>query len=197
MIFTLDPIDGRHIEVNQSDLTHYRELSADEAEQWANGWATFPLAVETDHGVLVPDQTWHTHDTAPLPNGRDGADDVISDAWSVRFCRYAHDDGWLVVDVEASVVTRDEDTDAPRDERTGAVLDADGDPVMWVQGRLHYVVCLDPADPGGTERWSSVEYAEEGPWLVASADLDRECQRYLGEWLRHGALWIDWDGQRF
>jgi hypothetical protein len=195
MIFTLDPIDGRHIEVNQSDLTHYRELNADEAEQWANGWATFPLAVETDHGVLVPNEAWHTHDVAPLPHGRDGADNVISDAWAVRFVRHVEGARWVVVDVEASVVTRDEGEDVPRDGN-GAVLDEEGDPVQWVQTMLHYVVCTDPANPGESELWSDREYDDEDVyWLIAGADFDRECQGRLREWLRHGHHWITWDGR--
>lgn len=33
---------------------HYRPLSAPETMDWLNGYAWFPGAVETDHGVMVP-----------------------------------------------------------------------------------------------------------------------------------------------
>ena len=65
-----------------------------------------------------------------------------------------------------------------------------------VQRQVEWLVCEDPADPGGTEVWSDYAYDDVSETVMASAEeAERDAQRHAQYVLANPDIYGGWDGQ--
>ena len=75
-------------------------------------------------------------------------------------------------------------------------VDQDGEPPYVITSMISYLVCTDPADPGGTEVWSDMDYDDEAdPFFYQSLEAaDAAARKAADKWVANGDYWITWDG---
>lgn len=125
--------------------------------------------------------TWRADSLGLVKDAGDmGGDTQAGPAYEIRFVRDDLFGALVTVSTWASVT-----------ETSG------GDELGW-DGRVEYLTCTDPTDPGGTETWSRVDYME-GSALV-SPDLghaDHAAHAEAQRWLTSVNDYISWDGKPF
>lgn len=89
---------------------------------------------------------WHPDGTGVENAGDVGGDIQVGPAWSVRYVNDAKPRSLITT----SVYAVDHNNDDP--ERRG-------EEYAW-QAETEFLVCTDPADPGGTELWSDLDYED-------------------------------------
>jgi hypothetical protein len=68
---------------------------------------------------------------------------------------------------------------------------------FYVQAEIESLTCTDPADPGGTETWSEVEYPPPGDgWYDSVAEAEEAARKDAASYLDY-AYCLDWDGEPF
>lgn len=123
---------------------------------------------------------WHPDGTGIGSGGDDcGGDIQRGDSYSVRFARD---------DLPGSLLTI-----------TFYAVEYDRAPgVFAVQRETEWLVCTDPANPGGTELWSDYHYDDLPDWTRDTARLaEQEALRRARDCLRRSAEDIGWDGRPF
>jgi hypothetical protein len=99
-----------------------------------------------------------------LPGGDVGGDAQLDESFSVRF-HHRHRPGAMVTYCYY------------------AALDLDDLTTIYVERQTEYMVCTDPADPGGTEVWSDYRYAavqrDLGSVEAATATARRAAEAHL------------------
>jgi hypothetical protein len=117
---------------------------------------------------------WQPDGRGVLPGGDCGGDIQRGESFSVRYVR---------PDMPGSLITR----------TAYAVENCPGE--FTVQILTEWLVCTDPADPGGTEIWSDSERNYEGTPIYNRAwkAEDAASQAALGMLREAGSH--DWDGQ--
>jgi hypothetical protein len=120
---------------------------------------------------------WQPDGTGIVSNGDCGGDIQRGDSYSVR---YRHPQ------LPHAVITRSayaaEDTDRNPGE-------------FFVQVETEWIVCTDPADPGGTETWSDTSYddEEDRSWDTAE-EAEADARRVAAELLQDAGS-HSWDGR--
>ena len=120
-------------------------------------------------------------------NGTPGGDYQVTDSWNVRLYNDA---------LPGAVV--DVDYYAERSHPQNSEIPADP-PEYGVTGMLQYTLCTDRDDPGGTETWADIQYDNEADPL-AYGDLhkaDQAARFQASRWVRHAAMFMEWDGKPF
>jgi hypothetical protein len=62
-----------------------------------------------------------------------------------------------------------------------------------VQVQTEFMICRDPADPGGTEEWSDATYQDEDRTWDTLAGADKAARETGGKILRSAGR-VEWDG---
>jgi hypothetical protein len=127
------------------------------------------------HGYL-----WHPDGTGVQPGGDAvGGDIQRGDSYSVRFIRD---------DMPGSLLTV-----------TFYAVEYGNCPGEFVvQRQIEWLLCSDPADPGGTEIWSDYEYDDISPTVMDTAGQAEQAAREVAaQDLDGGAEDINWNGQPF
>lgn len=123
----------------------------------------------------LPDGQWRPDDTGVDSNGDCGGDIQRGDSYSVRYVR---------PDMPGSLITE-----------TYYATEYDSLPGEFgVQRQVEFMVCEDPADPGGTEIWSEVTYDDVSYLVIdTEAEAEREAREFAEAALDRG--WTHgWDG---
>ena len=126
--------------------------------------------------MAIPDSQWRPDGTGVDSYGDCGGDIQRGDSYSVRFVR---------PDLPGSLITE-----------TYYAVEYDECPGEYVvQRQVEFMVCEDPADPGGTEIWSEVTY-DDVSYLVkdTEAEAEQEAREFADAALGHGDT-HGWDGQ--
>jgi hypothetical protein len=123
---------------------------------------------------------WHPDGTGITSEGDSAGGDIQrGDSYSVRF---------ICDDIPGSLVTVTFYAAEPGEDSGGYV----------VQRQIEWMVCEDPADPGGTEIWSDVEYDDTVlPDWASLAIAEAEARRNAGIALAFDADDISWNGHPF
>ena len=121
------------------------------------------------------DSQWRPDDTGVTDGGDVGGDIQAGDSWSVRYIR----------------------PDMP-----GSLITETYYPVTWpecpgeytVERQVEFMVCEDPADPGGTEIWSEATYDTVSYLVMDTAEeAGQEAREFAENALDRG--WTHrWDG---
>jgi hypothetical protein len=124
----------------------------------------------------LPDSEWRSDDTGVQPNGDCGGDIQHGNSCSVRYVRPDMPRSLITVSFYA----------VEYDECPGEFV---------VQRQVEWLVCEDPADPGGTEVWSDYEYDDVSATVMGSAaEAEREARELADDALSRG--WTHgWDDQ--
>ena len=124
----------------------------------------------------IPDSQWRADATGVDSNGDCGGDIQRGDSYSVRYIR---------PDLPGSLIT----------VAFYAVEYAELPGEFVVQRQVEFMVCDDPADPGGTEVWSEVTYDDVTYVVIGTeAEAEQEAREFAAEALDRG--WTHaWDGQ--
>jgi hypothetical protein len=126
---------------------------------------------------------WHPDGKGILPGG-DVGDIQAGDSYSVRFVRDDMPGSLITVKVYA---VEPHFVGVPGPQGAGAEY-------AW-QEQVEFMVCEDPADPGGTETWSDVEYEDSDLVYETLAEADRAARSVAEGELRHHAATQEWDGK--
>jgi len=120
---------------------------------------------------------WQRSEPTVAPAGDCGGDVQVSDAWSARW-RHELSDGATALVTRAFYI---------------ASASPDGDGPHHLECQTEYLVCTDPAEPGGTEQWSDYVYERRGPATgdedVRQAAADAEAPTDA-EWLKNAPAWV-------
>jgi len=118
---------------------------------------------------------WLPDGTGIHCSGQTGGDAQVGESFSVRF---------------------------RRSDRPGAIITRTAYPVhvagscrgqFLVRLQTEWLVCNDPADPGGTEVWSDNAYDDEAASYGTIADAERAAQNTANELLSDAGS-LSWDG---
>lgn len=123
---------------------------------------------------------WQPDGTGVQPGGDIGGDIQVGDSYSVRF---------LNPGLPHALITC---TAYPAGESGPDSVD------FYVQVEIESLTCDDPADPGGTETWSDVEYhrPDDEAWYGTVAEAEEAARRTAAHYLEY-ADYLDWDGEPF
>ncbi len=116
---------------------------------------------------------WQPDGSGVRPGGDCGGVFQAGDSFSVRYVR---------PDIRGALITR---TAYPL--RCGSEY--------TVQVKTEWLICTDPADPGGTEVWSDESYDDSGTGIYPSASAAEAAASQLAARLIGDAGTHDWDGQ--
>jgi len=133
----------------------------------------------------MPDMNgWHAIDTEPQRNGASFGDNQAADNWGVRLRNDALPNAVVDVDYCAEFTRAEEEGD---------------DPEYAVTGMIHFTVCDDPDDPGGTETWADIEYDYDADPLGYTdlAEADQAAKFQAQRWIWDAGKFLVWDGQPF
>lgn len=108
----------------------------------------------------IPDSQWRADGDGVGSSGDCGGDIQWGDSYSVRYVR---------PDMPGSLITV-----------TFYAVEYDENPGEFgVQRQVEFMVCEDPADPGGTEIWSEVTYDDVNDLVIDTADeAEREAREF-------------------
>jgi hypothetical protein len=125
----------------------------------------------------APDDGWQPDGTGVVSAGDIGGDIQAGNSYSLRYVR---------ADMPGSLITVSY-YGAEYDECPGEFI---------VQRQVEWMVCEDPADPGGTEIWSDVAYDDVTEmYLDTAGEADAEARQCVEEDAADGSGYFGWDGQ--
>ena len=75
--------------------------------------------------------------------------------------------------------------------------DYDDLPAYYVAGQIEYLICTDPADPGGTEVWSDIELDDDSDPMIYTdlSACEQGAGRQINRWLADVNTYLNWDGK--
>lgn len=128
---------------------------------------------------------WYAIDAEPRRSGTPGGDYEVTDSWNVRL----HNDALpgAVVDVDYYVErTHPQNSEVPNEP-----------PEYGVTGIIHYTLCTDRNDPGGTETWADIQYDNDADPLAYDdiEEADQAASHQAWRWIRQAGMFMAWDGQ--
>lgn len=133
---------------------------------------------------------WTPDGTGVQPNGDIGGDGQVGDSYSVRYKLPASPDALVTVSYYAENLSAHRSVDVPSGD--GMVRAEQPPPEYAVTVQTELMVCDDPDDPGGTERWS--DYRQETfPERYPTAEAATSAAVRMAH--RDQPSDIDWAGQ--
>lgn len=130
---------------------------------------------------------WIKHEE--ITDGGDvGGDYQVTDAWSARWSLDGDPQRIITVYTYGEVGPDDHDTydDGKMPDR------------LFITAQAEYLICTDPADPGGTEVFSDARYFSPLPESIAADEADRFAKAWITGLAADGsfARIFSWDGDR-
>ena len=105
-----------------------------------------------------------------------GGDIQRGDSYSVRFCR---------PDLPSAMITC-----------TAYAAEDDRNPgEFFIQVQTEWLLCTDPADPGGTETWSDITCDDDDARIFDTAGEAEQAARQRAVEELAGAESLEWDGE--